>query len=418
MKKNMHKIQIIDSIMGSGKSTWMINYINSHPEQQYLIVVPYLSEVNRYMESTINISTFEPKNWDKSKIDDFKQLIIDRKNIITTHQLIKKIDEECLGLLQLQDYHLIIDEALDVVEKLDIMNDDLKIILNNNYITVSENGYVKWNNKNQDANTYNGDLFEDIKKYTTLNSLMIGSGNASKNTILIWNYPYKFFQCFNKCHILTYLWDGAIQKYYFKLHNIQYEHLSLQEGRLVPYNYYLDIAERKKYRSLITVLEDKKLNAIGNKTSRAMPLSSTWYSKHKNNDEMKILRNNLYNFFRHKAQTPMVDNMWGCYSDYQSKLKGKGYTGSNKTPCFVPINAKGINEFQHKKSLAYMVDIHCDPFILNFFSLYGITVNKEAYSLSQLIQWIWRSQIRNEEPINLYIPSERMRKLLKDYLYF
>ncbi len=410
-------IQVIDSIMGSGKSTWMINYINNHPEQQYLIVVPYLSEVNRYMKSTINIVTFEPKNWDKSKIEDFKQLILERKNIITTHQLIKNIGADCLNLLRLQDYHLIIDEALEVVEKFDIDNDDMKIILENNYVTISENGFLRWNTDNPDAAEYDGEMYEDIKKCTQLDSLMVGSSIDSKNKILIWNYPYKFFQCFDKCHILTYLWDGAIQKYYFLLHDIKYEHLSLQNGELVPYNYYLDIAKRQKYRSLITILEDKKLNSIGDKISRAMPLSSTWYLKHKNKDEMKILKNNLYNFFRHKAGTPMIDNMWGCYSDYQSKLKGKGYTGSKKNPCFVSINARGTNEYRHKKSLAYMVDIHCDPFILNFFSLHGITVNKEAYSLSQLIQWIWRSQIRNELPITLYLPSERMRKLLKEYLY-
>ena len=55
-------IQVIDSIMGSGKSTWMINYINSHPEQQYLIVVPYLSEVNRYEVALENIKGFQPRN--------------------------------------------------------------------------------------------------------------------------------------------------------------------------------------------------------------------------------------------------------------------------------------------------------------------------------------------------------------------
>lgn len=31
-------IKIIDSIMGSGKSTWMINHINQHPKNQYFII--------------------------------------------------------------------------------------------------------------------------------------------------------------------------------------------------------------------------------------------------------------------------------------------------------------------------------------------------------------------------------------------
>ena len=33
-----------------------------------------------------------------------------------------------------------------------------------------------------------------------------------------------------------------------------------------------------------------------------------------------------------------------------------------------------------------------------------------------MIQWIFRSQIRQYKPINIYIPSERMRELLIDWL--
>ncbi len=38
------------------------------------------------------------------------------------------------------------------------------------------------------------------------------------------------------------------------------------------------------------------------------------------------------------------------------------------------------------------------------------------YALSELIQWIWRGQIRTGKPINLYIPSKRMRTILQVYL--
>ena len=43
-------------------------------------------------------------------------------------------------------------------------------------------------------------------------------------------------------------------------------------------------------------------------------------------------------------------------------------------------------------------------------------MNEDLYSLSELIQWIYRSRIRNGEKINLYIPSKRMRELLIDWL--
>ena len=41
---------------------------------------------------------------------------------------------------------------------------------------------------------------------------------------------------------------------------------------------------------------------------------------------------------------------------------------------------------------------------------------KDAYALTELIQWVWRSRVRNGHPITLYLPSPRMRTLLKDCL--
>ena len=56
------------------------------------------------------------------------------------------------------------------------------------------------------------------------------------------------------------------------------------------------------------------------------------------------------------------------------------------------------------------------PAISQFFLQKGIKVNEDLFGLSEMIQWIWRSRIRNGEKINIYIPSTRMRTLLKSWL--
>lgn len=47
-------INVIDGIMGSGKSSGMINTIKyikkENPNEKFLIIVPYLDEVERYSE--------------------------------------------------------------------------------------------------------------------------------------------------------------------------------------------------------------------------------------------------------------------------------------------------------------------------------------------------------------------------------
>jgi len=40
----------------------------------------------------------------------------------------------------------------------------------------------------------------------------------------------------------------------------------------------------------------------------------------------------------------------------------------------------------------------------------------DAYALTELIQWVWWSRVRRGEPITLYLPSPRMRRLFEEAL--
>ena len=54
--------------------------------------------------------------------------------------------------------------------------------------------------------------------------------------------------------------------------------------------------------------------------------------------------------------------------------------------------------------------------INRFFTEKGVNIDEETWALSELIQWLFRSAIREENEINLYIPSKRMRNLLQEWL--
>ena len=47
-----------------------------------------------------------------------------------------------------------------------------------------------------------------------------------------------------------------------------------------------------------------------------------------------------------------------------------------------------------------------------YYKSHGIEVDEDLYALSIMIQWIWRSAIRDGKDIYIYIPSRRMRNLL------
>ena len=103
--------------------------------------------------------------------------------------------------------------------------------------------------------------------------------------------------------------------------------------------------------------------------------------------------------------------MWTVYKDYKSKLKGEGYSRG-----FVSCNARAVNEFKNKKNLAYLCNIYVNPMHKKLFELKDIKVNEDFYALDKIIQWMFRSQLRDDKPINIYIPSKRMRDLLHKWL--
>ena len=126
---------------------------------------------------------------------------------------------------------------------------------------------------------------------------------------------------------------------------------------------------------------------------------------------MSELKNNTENYFKNIIKGKSKDNMWTCFLDFKSQLKGRGYSKG-----FISSNARATNLYKDKKNLAYLINMYNNPMINKFFKSKNVTIKEDDYALSCLIQWIFRSQIRDNKEINLYIPSSRMRNLLKEWL--
>ena len=84
--------------------------------------------------------------------------------------------------------------------------------------------------------------------------------------------------------------------------------------------------------------------------------------------------------------------------------------------CFLAHNQRATNRFAHKGCLAYLTTPLPLVPIKNFFTAHGLDYNNETFMLSTLLQWVWRSRIRNGLEILLYIPSEPLRMLFKRWL--
>ena len=386
-----------------------INHINVNKNKKFLCIVPLLKECERYEEKT-DIDIIDPEKWG-SKWKHFRWLVENDKNIVTTHALIQKMDLDMLELLKSKDYSLMIDECLDVLNTYKISKDDLKIIFNEKLVSLDDDGFLVWN---EDKKPYKG-VYGDIKRLCSFKSLMGFKKDNSDELarILMWNFPVDFFKCFEESYIFTYLWDGSIQKSYFDIHGIQYEKYMLDENKeLIPHNKALEYEKRRKAVELINIY-DGKFNSIGMKIGKSNPLSKSWYEdkRKKNLAIFDQLKKNTENYFRTVTNTISFHNMYTVFKPYCKYIKGEGYAKG-----FVSCNARGTNEFREKKSLAYLINFFMQPDIKQFIDHYHIDFDEDLFSLSTLLQWIWRSQIRDGQPIDIYIPSERMRGLLKIWM--
>ena len=164
-----------------------------------------------------------------------------------------------------------------------------------------------------------------------------------------------------------------------------------------------------KLRSLVHVYEGK-LNEIGEKYT----FSSTWWKTPNNAAARKKVGSTVFNYLWNICRSSANEAMWTSY-----KLKsGENIQMRNYQSAFCPCNACATNEYANRRNLVYLVNVYNHPTVKKWFIRNGTTCDDDDFALSQMLQWIWRSSIRNGEAINIFIPSKRMRNLLQNWLQY
>ena len=385
--------------MGSGKTSWSIQHINRNSFENFLYITPFLDEVNRIIKNTTR-DFKQPINRGNGKLDSINELLACQSDIASTHELFKHLDEESRENIKNGRYTLILDEVLNVIEPYDnIRNDDMKLLKESGCVTVDDDGFVIWNKEKMDYDT----KYNEIKILADNRSLIY-----INQKLLLWRYPPEICTLFDKIYILTYLFESSILKNYFDLYQIEYEQKSISGQNGEYHITVFFVPDTSIYIEKINIY-DGKLNE--NVYQKINGLSVTWFRAKINQDNIKQIKRNLYNYFSNILNAKAETIMWTTFKDYRSKLKGKGYSNQ-----FVSYNCRSTNDYDDRFNLAYCVNVYLHPGITQFFKQRGINIDEDLYGLSEMIQWIWRSRIRKGENINIYIPSMRMRNLLNAWM--
>jgi hypothetical protein len=400
----MNRIYVVDSIMGSGKTTYCHNEMLTNKDKKYIYITPYLEEIKRLIGDKDNRTGFytdrlfrEPLHLGEGKLQSLHELLIKEKNIVTTHALFRRSIPETIELISTSEYTLMLDEALDVIEIIDIACQDYDMLLNNKLIEEQEKGLIKWVD-----DKYEG-KFIDLK-ILCQNGIVAKIKRSKKVQLLAWNFSSDLFKAFKEVYIFTYLFESSHLKYYFDMNNIKYEKYTIQNNKLIfyqdknPYN-------KSDIRNLINIYNGN-LNNLGDKETA---MSLNWF---KNYPNLRVkLKNNIYNYLHNILEAKSNTIIWTTFKSAKKSLSGSGYSRR-----FISLNTRATNKYKNSYNLAYCCNRYISPDYIDYFRINNILVNEDLYALSELLQWIWRSAIREGNQINIYIPSQRMRNILIDWL--
>lgn len=392
-------VKICDAPMGAGKTSAAINYMNQHWEKNFLFVTPYLTEVERICSACAEREFIAPENKGEGKLEDLIQNVQARNCIASTHALLSTYNDTAAATIKNAGYTLILDEVANVLDLVEITKADVLGILNNWATYDKDTGRVIWLD-----DTYNG-KFNNIKRMAQSNRLIFFN-----NAFLFWEFPIDVFEAFDEVIILTYMYECQIQAYYFQAHGIEMRpiYVDNSSGKYLFSENKVEYSFMRNYTKKINICDHAKLNMIGDKDGS---LSKSWYTRVKKSVSLKRLKDNMYNYFYNICRAKSNDVMWASFKDYSRSTSPRSYSKG-----YLSCTMRASNEYRDRTCLAYCVNIFINPVICQYFYSKGIVVDQDRYALSTLVQWIWRSAIRDGKEINVYVPSKRMRALLTDWI--
>lgn len=420
-------VEILDSIMGSGKTTNILKWIDdNNTTEKFIYVSPLLSEVDEggRVQRDLKHTRFHYPKADESnrtKGDSLLSMLQEGLNISCTHSLYLLMTDAHLNEIRKQNYIVIIDEELGVIDSYDSYSQyDIRSLIKSGSVVKQESdGMLLWvsDDSNYDERDH---AYNKLKRH--IQSGILYSAKRA-DSMLVTQLPIKLFTVAKRVVIITYMFEGNILSTFLKLKGIEYKPFT--EVTTTP-------VDKKEIKNLITMYELKnKWKDLGK-----LKLSNTWYTSNNNGNattkDIKTIENFISSFCR-ANDCSFIDLMYTFpkYRRFDNKkarcvIKPKGYIDREVEDeedgsvyiekVWVATQTRATNDYDHKTHLVHAFNRYPNTAVKSYLQDYGQIVDDDIFALCELLQWVWRSAIRKGEPITLCIVSNRMRKLFDEWL--
>lgn len=419
-------VEILDSIMGSNKTNGVLKWMDENPDERYLYISPLLSEVDATsrLQTDLKHITFEYPEIDDAdtKSDDFLEKLRSNCNIGATHSLYLQMTDEHLYEISSRGYIVIIDEELGVIDSFDTYSpDDLSYLLEKKDIVIDEkDGMISW--VGNDVGVRN-----KYKQFLNLCNSRSVYATKRNDTMMVTQLPVNLFTCAKRVIIMTYMFEGNILDCFLRLKSVKTKPFTEVKTSVV---------NKSDIRNLITLVPpSSELKGIGMSASR--------YYKETSKDQCKLIANYIRSLARqHGAKSKDVMYTFPKALQKSERKNGKairprdfleyklpviddsgvqlldkkGQPKFETLPCWLYASCRATNKYSFKWLLVHAYDRYPNAAVETYLSDYGQPPKRNVFATSEICQWVWRSRIRNGEPIVLGIASKRMYTLFLEWL--
>jgi len=406
------KIELLDSIMGSGKTQGVIQWMLNNPQNKYLYVSPMLTEVEERIPTACQALEFTYPCTEeyKTKGQHLLKLLEEGCNVSFTHSLFTDLTKQHLALIRKHEYVLIVDEEVAFIEpyKGNYSRDDIVSLEKAGHIRVEEDnlGRVVW--QWYDDNEMNDTAYSKLKRMSDLGMLYCAKRDRK---IMVVHLPIELVQSSRRVILLTYLFKGSVMESFMDLKGIE----------IVPFKEVIPPKTTKdvltKAKSLITFIDTTTTKAVSN-----LSMSSTWYSKNATTADLERISNAIFSVYRKFGdKESFIFTAPKSLADYEyvkeERLKRNIiHKKMPKDVDWIYCGTKATNMWSHKSIAVHAYNRYVNTAIKAYLQDYGTPPDDDMFALSEMVQWIFRTCIRNDEPLQLCILNSRMKRLLTDWL--
>ena len=437
------EIEVVDSLMGNGKTHVTLRYIENeairNSKERWIYCTEYLDEIDK--RTTENAEALHlwrtPAEGDKT--DKLIELLKEPnvQLIAITHSLLFLASKNTYinYLIKSKGYNLFLDETIELISPYNgcKYGDFLTWLAEGKVKVVEPYGRVEWTYKDEFSQGY-GTTFERLAEDSKTGGVhcSLASGRVGTSVSLVKIEDDIVFKQFGRVIVATYQIENTLFDAYLKIKGL---------NRVACKDIVCNMSTTKDdIKNIVTIIKKH------NKKFKDKNLSSTWWDgkgkEAATSEDFKLVNSTIRNIGDStgckgnahllgftvpsgkigssrdaKAIYPKGYPHTVCYVDADEF--GEEFVTSVKNKAvstYIPCNARASNAYSNKTVMVHAYNRYPLLSVSKYLDAHNVVYSSEVFALNELLQWLWRSAIRNREPIHVAILSERMLKLFENWL--